>query len=640
MSPPSPSRPSVPGHGPRPSRPQGAGSRPSHPSIGRPGSYSGARAGSLSSAAGGARQPSNVERGHERRAGSERANERAPERAAGRSRSLVKTTPMLAAGVGFVLASLVGGAVVWGCRGDEDASAEQGPRRTSALLAGSTTASARAIASLASATASASSAPSASASAAASVEPEPPYNGPMLGALALQTPVYASMEFSKKRLGYLRYGGRAPVDPQPIKASNCKEGWYRLLDGGYVCGRYATVKENNPQLKLGVTAPNLNDLLPYKYAYNTAHGTPLYKSVPSREDMLRYEPYLEAAKKAKKKRDEEAAKQAAETLGVGGAAEGPGDAGATPEDETTKPWWQTHEPGKPLSVKLSDLEQDADGTVAKRMVKGFFVAVDKPFGWNDRLWYKTTSGLVAPADRMVITKPPASKGVDVPAGVKQVGFITSAKGTKFQFDDQKSQVKVVGPVPRLTGVPLTGATHTHKDVLYRQTVEGWWMKATEGTWTEPAAPPANLAPGEKWIDVNLTRKTLVAYEGDRPVFAALVSPGKRSKNKQKDHPTVQGTFRIREKHIATTMDGDGTAAGDLPYSIEDVPYVAYFEGSYALHGAFWHSDFGRERSHGCVNLSPLDAKWVFVWSEPRLPRGWHGVWATPEKKGTLVVVHE
>ncbi len=50
------------------------------------------------------------------------------------------------------------------------------------------------------------------------------------------------------------------------------------------------------------------------------------------------------------------------------------------------------------------------------------------------------------------------------------------------------------------------------------------------------------------------------------------------------------------------MDGDGKAASDLPYSIEDVPYVQYFEGSYALHGAFWHNNFGHEMSHGCVNL--------------------------------------
>jgi hypothetical protein len=224
--------------------------------------------------------------------------------------------------------------------------------------------------------------------------------------------------------------------------------------------------------------------------------------------------------------------------------------------------------------------------------------------------------------------------------VKQVGFVTAAHAVKYAFDAEQKTVKADGGVARFTAVGLTGATVTNHATVYRQTTEGWWMKAVDGTVTEPGPRPTDLGPNEKWIDVNLTRKTMVALEGDKPVFGALISPGKKSKDKEKDHSTVQGTFRIREKHIAVTMDGDGRAASDLPYSIEDVPYVEYFEGSYALHGAFWHNNFGHEMSHGCVNLSPLDAKKVFFWTEPKLPRGWHAVWSTPENRGTLVVVHE
>jgi lipoprotein-anchoring transpeptidase ErfK/SrfK len=169
------------------------------------------------------------------------------------------------------------------------------------------------------------------------------------------------------------------------------------------------------------------------------------------------------------------------------------------------------------------------------------------------------------------------------------------------------------------------------------------MRSSDGTFTEPGPPPQGLLPGEKWIDVNLTRQTLVAFEEDKPVYATLVSSGKKAKDpndKAHDHQTIQGSFRIREKHISTTMDGDGPAPGDMPYSIEDVPYVMYFEGSYALHAAFWHSNFGREQSHGCVNLSPLDAKHLFFWTDPALPQGWHGVISPKEKPGTRVVVHE
>jgi hypothetical protein len=207
-------------------------------------------------------------------------------------------------------------------------------------------------------------------------------------------------------------------------------------------------------------------------------------------------------------------------------------------------------------------------------------------------------------------------------------------------DPEKGTATPDGKVERFTGVGLTGSTFTVKKVSYLETTEGWWMKSSDSTVTDPGPAPAELTSGEKWIDVNLSKKTLVAFEGDKPIFGALISPGRRSKVKAKDHATVKGTFRIREKHLAVTMDGDGTVAGDLPYSIEDVPFVQYFEGSYALHAAFWHSNFGHEMSHGCVNLSPADAKRVFFWSEPRLPRGWHGVYATPEHRGTLVVTHD
>jgi hypothetical protein len=86
------------------------------------------------------------------------------------------------------------------------------------------------------------------------------------------------------------------------------------------------------------------------------------------------------------------------------------------------------------------------------------------------------------------------------------------------------------------------------------------------------------------------------------------------------------------------MDAD--TATDGPYSIEDVPWIQYFNGSIALHGAFWHAEFGHTKSHGCVNLSPWDAKAMFFWTEPQVPAGWNGVAATPEHPGTRVIVHD
>lgn len=522
-------------------------------------------------------------------------------------------------------------------------------------------------------------------------DPDAPYDGPLLGAMALQTPVYPEPRFSDERLGYIRQGGKVPVDPKPIKKPNCKQGWYRLLEGGFVCGKYSTLDLENPRVKLGIRAPDLSAILPYQYAYNRFHGTPLYKTLPTREDMLRYEPYLAekkpadkgakeepATKKAEGGGDEAAKKAALDTSSTKPASDAaregrrsakrvPGDEGAggapsarddaraeqaaaapSPDDaqaaeaepaepEAPKAWWQSDE--KKPAVSLADLEKDADGNLSKRMVKGFFVAIDKSFGWNDRLWYRTTGGLVAPADRMYINKAPESKGIDWPEGAKRVGFVLSDKARKYTLSSDGKTLKDVGKLELRAAVPLTDEEREIGGTKYLRAVEGYWVKSQQCAVTEAGPKPDEVGEHERWVDVDLSSKTIVLFEGTRPVYTALVSPGKRSKEKKKNHATPTGSWRIREKHIAVTMDGDG-ASGDLPYSIEDVPFVAYYKGSYALHGAFWHSNFGREMSHGCVNLSPRDARVVFDFVEPRLPKGWHAVWATKAKPGSLVVVHD
>ena len=474
----------------------------------------------------------------------------------------------------------------------------------------------------------------------AAPDPSKPYDGPLVGSIVAQAPIYSAMEpLREKRVGYIRHGGKAPVEPTPIKASNCEAGWYHLLGGGYVCGKFVTLDLNNPQVRLGTTPPNLDDVLPYRYAWNTTMGTPLYKSVPSRDDMMTYEPYLKAQPKKKAHEDGET-----DTENPYATAAAITDAGVAAPVEK-KPWWQNDFDGGKPDIKLSDLTEGSDALVAKRMVKGFYVAIDRQFGWNNRLWYKTTAALVAPADRFAINKPPMFRGIDLTGtDPKQpVGFMLSTHGFKYQVDLEKHQASPLSGVERFTIARLTGRVGRVATIVYRETTEGWWMKGIDGTYTDPGPQPDGLGAGEKWVDVNLSRQTLVVFQGDQPLYATLVSTGKKAKDptdKVHDHQTVQGSFRIREKHISTTMDGDGPAPGDMPYSIEDVPYVMYFEGNYALHGAFWHNNFGHEQSHGCVNLAPLDAKQIFFLTDPQLPQGWHGIIATKDKPGTRVVVHE
>ena len=108
------------------------------------------------------------------------------------------------------------------------------------------------------------------------------------------------------------------------------------------------------------------------------------------------------------------------------------------------------------------------------------------------------------------------------------------------------------------------------------------------------------------------------YVGETPVYATLVSSGLEG------FTTPTGLFTIRRKYVADTMANIGDGLDDR-YSIEDVPWTQYFEGSVGLHGAFWHDRFGLVRSHGCVNLSPRDAHRVFDMLWPHVPDGWLGV---------------
>jgi hypothetical protein len=166
--------------------------------------------------------------------------------------------------------------------------------------------------------------------------------------------------------------------------------------------------------------------------------------------------------------------------------------------------------------------------------------------------------------------------------------------------------------------------------------DGAFMLARDLARPNLAAPPADVVrPGEHWIDVDRSTQTLVAYEGVRPVYATLVSTGRGAPGTSSATPP--GIHRVWVKILASDM-GNTTRDDEEHYSLEDVPYVQFFDSAVALHGTYWHGDFGHVRSHGCVNLSPLDAQWMFAFTEPHLPAGWVAVYPTTLDEGTVVRV--
>ncbi len=110
----------------------------------------------------------------------------------------------------------------------------------------------------------------------------------------------------------------------------------------------------------------------------------------------------------------------------------------------------------------------------------------------------------------------------------------------------------------------------------------------------------------KWIEVDLSDQYLRAWEYDRLVFGTYVSTG------LPQYPTPPGTYRIYAKLRYEHMRG-GTPGVDY-YDLPNVPHTMYFYRGYAIHGAYWHNNFGRVMSHGCVNLPLSAAEWLYNWA--------------------------
>ena len=137
---------------------------------------------------------------------------------------------------------------------------------------------------------------------------------------------------------------------------------------------------------------------------------------------------------------------------------------------------------------------------------------------------------------------------------------------------------------------------------------------------------------EKWIEISLSKQLLTAWEGDQKVMEFPISSGKWGL-------TPAGTFNIWSKTRSQSMIGGSKELGTY-YNLPNVPNNMFFYQGYALHGAYWHNNFGNPMSHGCVNEPLANAAQIFEWAGPNLPAGENAVRATADNPGTRVVVHE
>jgi len=265
---------------------------------------------------------------------------------------------------------------------------------------------------------------------------------------------------------------------------------------------------------------------------------------------------------------------------------------------------------------------------------GFAVAVVEQRRNNGEMYGRSHHGLWIPMRDLAPVRARTFRGEQVNEGKLDFGWVTR--------DEARAVAK---PLP---GAPQTDrrfARFQRADVLEEQTArKDRYLRIDEKNWLHErdlrkpslASPPPEVAERERWIDIELATQTLVAYEGTRPVYATLVSTGKGPQGSA--FATPKGVHRIWVKLVGSTMDNLEDEDASNYYSIEDVPWVQYFSHGVGLHAAFWHNDFGRVRSHGCVNLSPLDAQWLFGFTGPHLPSGWSAVLPTDLEPGTVIRV--
>jgi hypothetical protein len=183
--------------------------------------------------------------------------------------------------------------------------------------------------------------------------------------------------------------------------------------------------------------------------------------------------------------------------------------------------------------------------------------------------------------------------------------------------------------------------------LDQKILKGWWAgrrvllyeSATAsdgGVWYRVSEPPEQpmwvhsslvrkVAPVKfegarykgRWVNINITQQIVTAYEDGTPVKVTLASTGKAKT------PTELGVWKIYYRLPKQDMEGGNLASGDY-YNLKDVPYPQYFHMSgEGLHGTYWHDNFGRPMSHGCVNLSTPMSEWFYGWA----------------RIGTIVYVH-
>lgn len=262
--------------------------------------------------------------------------------------------------------------------------------------------------------------------------------------------------------------------------------------------------------------------------------------------------------------------------------------------------------GTPLYTSLEDALRDEN---PYRIVESGFVF----FSWIERydrdgsVAYMIVPGVYVNGKGMARLSPPTFRGVSFTQTPVQTfaWVLTQTETRRGAGTDQPLTGRTVA---RFQIVQIFDSAEIGGLVWYQIGPEDW----VEQRRVAKVIPDTNRPDGvesNRWISVNLFEQTLAVYEGGEMVYATMVSSGLDG------WWTQPGVFQVYKKLENDPMSGAFAADRSDYYYLEDVPWILYFDESRALHGAYWHNGYGYPRSHGCVNLSPVDADWLFNWAE-------------------------
>lgn len=442
---------------------------------------------------------------------------------------------------------------------------------------------------------------------------------------------------TKSWIGYLSLGdsvrvkggsaAQARIDEGATDGRACQQ-WYAIEPRGYVCaGDQATLDASDPlvvELSRAAAKPDS----PWPYHYGESLFTPVYPKVPTAAEQRRAEPGLQ---------------QHLDRVQRAREAESPDERAALAPDLVGVPLEPAGMPAPP-AVELHPLGR----AIQTRVFPGSTIAYTARFDAAGRTWLRTWDWGVVPQDRVRPYPESAFQGVALGADRSlPLAFFRERPRPKYRRGGSGGMSDSGERWPRQGWVGLTGQGEQVAGARYLETTEpGIYCLADDATVIEraPRLPPnidSRTSGRRSWLDISVLGGWLVAYEGAVPVYATLISPGRGGVPYPNIDPietasTPVGQFTVTGKFLTATM----VSSSDANVVHAEVQYTQNFSGPHALHGAYWHDDWGEKKSGGCVNLSPIDARRVFAWTEPELPPGWHGMrWRPGMSDSTVIRIH-